>query len=114
MQNTSFKTPVPGCGLTIEALPLDLPFSNFDLALFVNDSAEQLNGLWVFNTGLFAATTIDRMSRGFVTLLEHAVQNPHMHLQSLIALVGGQHGCAQGVLEEPEQACNSAALRLPD
>jgi len=113
MQNTPLKMPVPGCGLMIETCPLDLPFSNFDLALFVNDSAEQLNGLWVFNTSLFAATTIGRMSRGFVTLLEHAMQNPDMQLQSLIAIVGEQHAGAQGVLAQPEQASNSSALRVP-
>lgn len=95
LQNTPLRVPSPASGLVIETLLLELPFSNFELSLFMTDSARQLGGLWVFNTDLFAPETIRKLSSDFLTLLEHAVRNPDTRLDSLAALIETPHATVQ-------------------
>lgn len=102
LQNTPLRVPAPASGLMIEPVLLELPFSNFELSLFMNDSASQLSGLWVFNTDLFAPATIRSLSSNFVTVLEHAVRNPDRRLDSLAALIETPHEILQRAAAGPQ------------
>ena len=50
--------------------------AKFDLTLSMENTATGLVGVWEYNTDLFDASTIERMTGHFVTLLEGIVANP--------------------------------------
>lgn len=50
--------------------------SRFDLALFINDSREQIQGYMAYKTSLFKQQTISRYIDRFVCLLEGLLQSP--------------------------------------
>ncbi|MEM7593941.1 MAG: amino acid adenylation domain-containing protein, partial [Cyanobacteria bacterium P01_A01_bin.83] len=70
-------------GLTQTPLPVETKTAKFDLTLSVIDTDEELIGIWEYNTDLFDAPTIERMTGHFQTLLEGIVANPQQSIAQL-------------------------------
>ena len=70
-------------GLTISSLPAAGATSKFDLSLLMQNTAAGLVGVWEYSTNLFDASTIERMTGHFVTLLEGIVANPQQKISQL-------------------------------
>ncbi|MEH2355882.1 non-ribosomal peptide synthetase [Nostoc sp.] len=70
-------------GLTVSRLPIKGTTSRFDLTLSMEYTATGLAGWWEYNTDLFDASTIDRMTSHFVTLLEGIIANPEQRISQL-------------------------------
>ncbi|KAF3885483.1 MULTISPECIES: non-ribosomal peptide synthetase [Nostocales] len=82
LQNTSKQTlDLP----EIASTPFDWEniASKFDLNLSIAETEQGLRGFWEYNTDLFDAPTIQRMSGHFQTLLEGIVANPEQPLSEL-------------------------------
>ncbi|MBD2521400.1 non-ribosomal peptide synthase/polyketide synthase [Nostoc sp. FACHB-133] len=69
--------------LNVSSLPVKLTTSRFDLTLIMQNSPTGLIGLWEYSTDLFDASTIERMTSHFVTLLEGIVANPQQQISQL-------------------------------
>ncbi|ARV58502.1 non-ribosomal peptide synthetase [Nostocales cyanobacterium HT-58-2] len=89
MENTPRQTlELPG--LTLTPFNLDNVTSRFDLTLSITETEQGLQGEWKYNTDLFDAATISRMSGHFQTLLEGIVTNPEQHINELPLLTAGE------------------------
>ncbi|MBE8967603.1 non-ribosomal peptide synthase/polyketide synthase, partial [Nostocales cyanobacterium LEGE 12452] len=90
IQNTPMSS-VELAGLTISSLPVQSATAKFDLSLSMHNSTTSttlstsagLVAAWEYNTDLFDADTIARMTGHFVTLLEGIVANPHQQISQL-------------------------------
>jgi amino acid adenylation domain-containing protein len=77
--------------LTVSSLPIKGTTSRFDLTLIMHNTATStplststgLVGWWEYNTDLFDASTIERMTGNFVTLLESIITNPNQQISQL-------------------------------
>jgi amino acid adenylation domain-containing protein len=69
--------------LTVSSLEVETPTAKFDLTLSMENTASGLIGEWEYNSDLFDATTIERMTRHFQTLLEGIVANPQQPISEL-------------------------------
>jgi len=69
-------------GLQVDAFPLPVNSSKFDLSVFMAEDQDTLVGHWVYSTDLFERATILEMSRRFETLLESVLLNPDARLDS--------------------------------
>ena len=82
LQNASDATlKLPG--LTIEPLQEDTATAKFDLMLELEERSEGISGSFEYNTDLFDAATIERMTGHFSKLLEGIVANPDARLSEL-------------------------------
>ncbi|MEH1773540.1 amino acid adenylation domain-containing protein [Nostoc sp.] len=70
-------------GLTVSPLVVEGTTSRFDLTLSMQNTAAGLVGLWEYNTDLFDANTIERMTGHFVTLLAGIIANPNERISQL-------------------------------
>ncbi|MFN6531147.1 non-ribosomal peptide synthetase, partial [Nostoc sp. ChiSLP03a] len=70
-------------GLTVSSLPVESTTTKIDLGLSMENTTQGLMGMWEYNTDLFDASTIERMSGHFVTLLEGIVANPQERIAQL-------------------------------
>ncbi|MCW5315485.1 amino acid adenylation domain-containing protein [Nostoc sp. KVJ3] len=70
-------------GLTVSSLSIKGTTSRFDLTLIMQNTATGLVGVWEYNTDLFDASTIERMTGHFVTLLEGIIANPQQPISQL-------------------------------
>ncbi|WP_373528143.1 amino acid adenylation domain-containing protein [Nostoc sp.] len=70
-------------GLTVSSLATESATAKFDLTLLMQNTTTGLVGMWEYNTDLFNADTIERMSGHFVTLLEAIVTNPQQKISQL-------------------------------
>jgi amino acid adenylation domain-containing protein/non-ribosomal peptide synthase protein (TIGR01720 family) len=70
-------------GLLLESIALDQRISQFDLSLTVAEAHGELAAVFEYNSDLFDAETIERMSRHFHTLLEAITGNPRQSLARL-------------------------------
>ncbi|PHM11385.1 non-ribosomal peptide synthetase [Nostoc sp. 'Peltigera malacea cyanobiont' DB3992] len=70
-------------GLTVNPLLIKGTTSRFDLTLSMENTATGLVGWWEYNTDLFDASTIERMTGHFVTLLEGIIANPKERISQL-------------------------------
>ncbi|BAT53521.1 Amino acid adenylation [Nostoc sp. NIES-3756] len=70
-------------GLTVSRLPIRGTTSRFDLTLSMEYTPTGLAGWWEYNTDLFDASTIERMTNHFVTLLEGIIANPEQRISQL-------------------------------
>jgi aspartate racemase len=89
LQNTpkqTFELP----GLTLTPYDWDNVTSRFDLTLSITETEQGLQGLWEYNTDLFDACTISRMSGHFQTLLSGIVANPQQHISELPLLTAAE------------------------
>ncbi|PSM49383.1 hypothetical protein C7Y66_09370 [Chroococcidiopsis sp. CCALA 051] len=70
-------------GLTLSPIDIDNGTAKFDLVLFVEEKERGIVGKWQYNTDLFDAATINRMSKHFETLLQSIVAQPEARIDSL-------------------------------
>ena len=56
------------------------------MAVFVSERPEELIGYWIYSTELFEQSTIQRMVRHFVNLLQSAISEPDLRLSALAML----------------------------
>ncbi len=63
-------------GLTVSPLKVQSTTTKFDLTLIMQNTATGLVGVWEYNTNLFDASTIERITGHFVTLLEGIIAKP--------------------------------------
>ncbi|MFN6441572.1 MAG: amino acid adenylation domain-containing protein, partial [Nostoc sp. DedSLP01] len=70
-------------GLTVSPFSTERTTAKFDLALSMQNTATGLVGVWQYNTDLFDASTIERMSGHFQTLLAGIVANPEEQISQL-------------------------------
>jgi amino acid adenylation domain-containing protein len=70
-------------GLTLSSLESNSGSAKFDLTLYLEETASGLRGTWEYNTDLFEAATIERMTAHLQTILEGIVANPEQHLSDL-------------------------------
>jgi amino acid adenylation domain-containing protein len=82
LQKTGLE-PLELPGLTLTPLELDNAASKFDLTLSMREMESGLTGIWEYNSDLFDATTIRRMSGHFQTLLEGIVAHPQLQVSEL-------------------------------
>lgn len=62
--------------LSLNPLPLDQVTAQFDLTLSLSETDQGLTGFWQYNSNLFEAATIERMTGHFKTLLEGMILHP--------------------------------------
>lgn len=72
--------------LDVQDFNLEGGTAKVDLSLYVGQTAEGMRLTFEYNTDLFNATTIERMSRHFETLLAAAVANPDQRIGELSLL----------------------------
>ncbi|KAB8317793.1 amino acid adenylation domain-containing protein [Tolypothrix campylonemoides VB511288] len=89
LQNTPRQT-FEGQGLTLTPYDWDNVTSRFDLTLSITETEQGLQGLWEYNTDLFDACTISRMSGHFQTLLSGIIANPQQHISELPLLTAAE------------------------
>ncbi|MTJ18651.1 non-ribosomal peptide synthetase [Dolichospermum sp. UHCC 0299] len=70
-------------GLSISSLPIEGATAKFDLTLAMENTGNGLIGVWEYNTDLFDASTIERMTGHFLTLLSSIVANPLEQISQL-------------------------------
>ena len=70
-------------GLTVNPLLIKGTTSRFDLTLSMENTPTGLVAWWEYNTDLFDASTIERMTGHFVTLLEGIIANPKERISQL-------------------------------
>ncbi len=63
-------------GIEMSPYVLDVP-SKFDMAVFVSESDEGVNGYWLYNPDLFEAATVARMAGLFQLVLRVRDNQPH-------------------------------------
>jgi amino acid adenylation domain-containing protein len=69
--------------LTVSEFSFETETTKFDLTLSMENTASGLIGVWEYNSDLFDAATIERMTRHFQALLEGIVANPIQSVSEL-------------------------------
>ncbi|GMK39957.1 hypothetical protein PCCS19_30120 [Paenibacillus sp. CCS19] len=69
--------------LTIKPYPLPQQEGQFDLSLSIIKDGGYLQGVFLYNTDLFSADKMNRMSQNFVTLVESALLHPDAPIDRL-------------------------------
>ncbi|MBD0373583.1 MAG: amino acid adenylation domain-containing protein, partial [Pyrinomonadaceae bacterium] len=83
------NAPLPSLELSdvsLELLEVDLGTAKFDLTLNLSETSDSLNGYFEYNTDLFEAETISRLSEHFQTLLQSIIADPRTAIDSLSLL----------------------------
>jgi amino acid adenylation domain-containing protein len=70
-------------GLRLSAVGADNETSKFDLALFIGEDGDGITGTWRYNSDLFDAVTVEKMSGHYRTLLESAAAQPDARIEGL-------------------------------
>lgn len=70
-------------GLTVTKVPLDTPFSRFDLTLYIKDSGASFSGALEYNTALFERGTMLRLAGHLEELLRQVVADPDQRLSAV-------------------------------
>lgn len=70
-------------GRTFTPLPGDLPYSKFDLTLYVSITPDGITTSWEYPCSLFERETIERMAVNFSVLLDSIVNNPSLPASKL-------------------------------
>src|SRR5262249_37846999 len=82
MQNAPMATlELPG--LAVELLQPEHPIAKFALMLSMQEDEQGLTGTWEYNSDLFEAAAIERMSGHFLRLLEGIVAHPEQPIHAL-------------------------------
>ncbi|WP_404791150.1 amino acid adenylation domain-containing protein [Altericista sp. CCNU0014] len=69
--------------LTLEQMAIESGTARFDVALFMTETEQGIQGTWRYNAQLFAADTIARLSSQFETLVESLCTQPEARIHSL-------------------------------
>jgi amino acid adenylation domain-containing protein len=89
LQNTPFRS-LSLRNLTVTPLDLAHPSAQFDLSLYIEENSTGMSGFFEYNTDLFEADTVTRMSGHFVTLLSAAVAEPNRRISDLPLLTDAE------------------------
>jgi hypothetical protein len=73
---------------TVGAIPVDIGFSRFDLALELQIDGGELGGYFEYDEDLFDAATIDRLAADFEELVRRVLAAPETPLLALIPRAG--------------------------
>ncbi|TVZ41164.1 amino acid adenylation domain-containing protein/natural product biosynthesis luciferase-like monooxygenase protein [Alteromonadaceae bacterium 2753L.S.0a.02] len=68
---------------TFTPLPGELPYSKYDLTLYVSQTPKGITTSWEYPTSLFERETIERMAVNFSVLLENIISNPNLPASKL-------------------------------
>jgi FkbH-like protein len=90
-------------GLVVSAQDVRKETADFDLSLFVEPKEETLATIFEYKTDLFSDEAIDTMLKNFQKLLENAIANPNLPLNSFPPL-------AESILESDTEASLAVAL----
>ncbi|GGP09343.1 amino acid adenylation domain-containing protein [Nonomuraea glycinis] len=91
MQNFRDATIAPPAGLSVADFPLDAWATRYDLELYVTDGPDGgSSGLFVYNTDLFDAATVERLAGHLSALLERVAARPGLRLSQLDLLTGDE------------------------
>jgi alpha-ketoglutarate-dependent taurine dioxygenase len=71
-------------GATVEPIKLVDASSRFDLALFITERDNRLEGLWRYNSDLFTVERIAKLAAAFEALLASVVANPDAPVSTLL------------------------------
>jgi len=82
MQNTEQRA-LQLAGLSVEPFRLGNASSRFDLALFMSERDNGLEGLWRYNSDLFGPNTIAKLAATFDALLTSIAANPLARITTL-------------------------------
>ncbi|BAZ54102.1 condensation domain-containing protein [Nostoc sp. NIES-4103] len=80
------NTPTPTLelpGLTLNLLEIEARNARFDLALFVTETEQGIEGKWQYKADLFAKDTITRLTSHWQTLINSIVNQPQSHINTL-------------------------------
>jgi len=86
VQHNTPRAAAPLPGLEMTPYPLRMQ-SKFDMAVFVTESDQGVSVIWLYNSDLFDATTIERMAGLYQLVLEKATANPALRLSQLLDLL---------------------------
>ncbi|HEY0602348.1 MAG TPA: condensation domain-containing protein, partial [Herpetosiphonaceae bacterium] len=78
-------------GIVIDALPVSMDTTNFDLAVGVDETPDGLVCTFHYSTDLFAAATIERLAEHFQMLLTGIAANPEQPITLLPLLTADEH-----------------------
>ncbi|PLZ98350.1 non-ribosomal peptide synthetase, partial [Fischerella thermalis CCMEE 5268] len=82
LQNTpNYTLELPG--LSLKLLEVESKTSRFDLALFLTETEQGIEGKWQYNADLFAADTITRFTNHWQTLINSMVRQPQSRINTL-------------------------------
>ncbi len=70
-------------GLILEPIEVESKIARFDLALFIKETEQGIEGEWQYNADLFAADTITRLTNHWKTLINSIVSQPQSHINTL-------------------------------
>ncbi|NPC80484.1 amino acid adenylation domain-containing protein, partial [Pyxidicoccus fallax] len=112
---TAFALDVPGAraelaGLPLESLPLDHGGAQFDLTLTMGEAAGELVASFEYNTDLFDAATIARMTGHLRTLLGGLVADPKRALAELPLLPEAERQRLLAMQSGPRVSLDGALL----
>jgi amino acid adenylation domain-containing protein len=93
-------------GLTLNILELENKTARFDLALFLTETEQSIEGKWQYNADLFASDTITNLTNHWQTLLNSIVASPHSRINTLEMLTE-----AEKVKQNMEKQERQAAKR---
>ena len=96
-------------GLEVADTPMDVPRSQFDLTLTVQEGGGQLHFAMQYNTALFEPATIKRMSGHYEELLRSVVREPQQRLSRLSLLTEGERQQLLWEWNETAVECETSA-----
>jgi aspartate racemase len=99
-------------GVEITPFQFDYEAVRFDLTVWLKETPEGMRATWTYRTELYDATTIARMHRHFVTLLENIVAAPDAELPELEILDGAEMKEAQAEEKRREQSKHHKLLTI--
>jgi amino acid adenylation domain-containing protein len=100
LQNTPNSTlELPG--LSLNLLPLESQTTRFDLALFILETEQGIEGKWQYNADLFAANTITSLTNHWQTLLNSIISQPPSRINTLEMLTEAEK--AQQTMQQQER-----------
>ncbi len=85
LQNTPMP-PLELDHLTLTPLAVDNGTAKFDLALFLTETAQGIQGQWNYRSDLFKPETLARFSQDFTELLQQVVTQPQARLAELAGI----------------------------
>lgn len=93
-------------GLTLNLLELESRTARFDLALFITETEQGIEGKWQYNADLFTSDTITQFTNYWQTLINSIVAQPHSRINTLEMLTE-----AEKVQQTMQQQERKAAKR---
>ncbi|MDZ7994279.1 MAG: non-ribosomal peptide synthetase [Nostoc sp. EfeVER01] len=88
-------------GLNLKLLELETKNSRFDLALFLTETEQGIEGKWQYNADLFAADTITIITNSWKTLINSIIHQPESHINTLEMLTEADK--AQQTMQQQER-----------